>query len=555
MLQTRLISSLDKCFPESSPLSFEPLTRLSALRGETVSFQLVMRDDDPAAPHRRWAAPRLDGDLAAFATLRSVEYIPSLMPVYPSPNRSDDGYLKKEPGLYPDLLAPLGTGYGNGAHIAVCSFQTRALWVTIRLPYDLAAGDHSISVSLHDGAELSRDTLTVHVVPASLPASDLPFTQWFHCDCLAQYYRVPVFSEEHWRIIENFARVAVSAGINTLLTPIFTPPLDTGIGHERLTVQLVGVRRRGGQYSFDYSLLDRWIDMCRRIGIRYYEISHLFTQWGASHAPKIMADDEGEYRRIFGWDTDAAEGEYPRFLRIFLPDFIAHMKAMGEDGKCIFHISDEPNRDNLEQYTRSRAVVADLLEGYTVMDALSNLEFWKNGVVTTPVVAVNHIQPFIDNNVPNLWAYYCCGQDVGVSNRFFAMPGARTRFIGWQLYKYNIAGFLQWGYNFYMNQGSYDEVDPFNDSTAQYFVPSGDAYSVYPAPDGTAWESLRQVQFSEALQDRQAALLCEGLVGRDRVLGALEDTCGDIVFSRCVCDSATALLLREKINCLIEQNI
>ena len=121
--------------------------------------------------------------------------------------------------------------------------------------------------------------------------------------------------------------------------------------------------------------------MCRRIGIRYYEISHLFTQWGASHAPKIMADDEGEYRRIFGWDTDAAEGEYPRFLRIFLPDFIAHMKSMGEDGKCIFHISDEPNRDNLEQYTRSRAVVADLLEGYTVMDALSNFEFWKNGVI------------------------------------------------------------------------------------------------------------------------------------------------------------------------------
>ena len=117
MLQTRLISSLDKCFPESSPLSFEPLTRLSALRGETVSFQLVMRDDDPAAPHRRWAAPRLDGDLAAFATLRSGEYIPSLMPVYPSPSRSDDGYLKKEPGLYPDLLAPLGTGYGNGAHM------------------------------------------------------------------------------------------------------------------------------------------------------------------------------------------------------------------------------------------------------------------------------------------------------------------------------------------------------------------------------------------------------------------------------------------------------
>ncbi len=551
MLETKIISSLDKCFPETPVSGLSALARLTALRGEVVSFQLAMRDDDPAAPHRRWAEVRLDGDLAELAIVRNVEYIPSLMPVYPDPARSDDGYLKKEPGLYPDLLAPVGMM----GRVAVCSFQTRTIWITLRLPEDMAAGDHALSVSLYDGGELSRNTLTLHVIAATLPASDLPFTQWFHCDCLAQHYRVPVFSEEHWRIIENFARTAVSAGINTLLTPIFTPPLDTGIGHERLTVQLVSVRRRGGEYSFDYTLLDRWVDMCRRVGVRYYEISHLFTQWGAAHAPKIMADDEGEYHRIFGWDTDAAVGEYPRFLRAFLPDFISHMKSLGEDHKCIFHISDEPNGDNITQYTASRAVVADLLEGYTVMDALSNIEFWERGVVTTPVVANNHIEPFIERDVPNLWAYYCCGQGVGVSNRFFAMPGARTRFIGWQLYKYRIAGFLQWGYNFYMNQGSYNEVNPFLESTGGYFVPSGDAYSVYPAPDGTAWESLRQVQFYEALQDREAALLGERLVGRERVLGLLEGICGDIVFSRCVCDTATALRLREEINRVIEESL
>lgn len=551
MLQTKIISSLDKCFPETAPDSIRPLARLSALRGEVVSFQLVMRDDGAAAPHRRWAEVRLCGELADLAMVRSVEYIPSLMPVYPDPARSDEGYLKKEPGLYPDLLAPLGMG----GRCAVCSFETRTVWITLRLPEDIAPGDHTLSVKLFDGEELSCNTLTVHVIAATLPTSDLPYTQWFHCDCLASYYRVPVFSEEHWRIIENFARTAVSAGINTLLTPIFTPPLDTAIGHERLTVQLVGVTRHNGEYSFDYSLLDRWVAMCRRVGVRYFEISHLFTQWGAAHAPKIMATDNGEYRRIFGWETDAAVGEYPRFLRRFLPDLIAHMKSLGEDHNCIFHISDEPNADNIAQYTASRAVVADLLEGYTVMDALSDIAFWESGAVTTPVVANNHIKPFIDRNVPNLWTYYCCGQGVGVSNRFLAMPGARTRFIGWQLYKYRIAGFLQWGYNFYMNQGSFDNINPFLESTGQYFVPSGDAYSVYPAPDGTAWESLRQVQFLEALEDRQAALLCESLVGRERVLETLESICGDIVFSRCVCDTKTALRLREAINALIEQNI
>ena len=31
-------------------------------------------------------------------------------------------------------------------------------------------------------------------------------TEWFHADCLASYYRVPVFSKEHWRIIEEFIK-------------------------------------------------------------------------------------------------------------------------------------------------------------------------------------------------------------------------------------------------------------------------------------------------------------------------------------------------------------
>ena len=67
--------------------------------------------------------------------------------------------------------------------------------------------------------------------------------------------------------------------------------------------------------------------MCLDIGVRTFEIAHLFTQWGAYHAPKIMATVDGEYKRIFGWDTDAASDEYIGFLRAFLTALIAEMKA------------------------------------------------------------------------------------------------------------------------------------------------------------------------------------------------------------------------------------
>ena len=84
---------------------------------------------------------------------------------------------------------------------------------------------------------------TLCVGRARLPAQTLLHTEWFHADCLASYYGVAPLSEEHWRILENFIRAAGEEhGINMLLTPVFTPPLDTAVNGERLTVQLVDVR-------------------------------------------------------------------------------------------------------------------------------------------------------------------------------------------------------------------------------------------------------------------------------------------------------------------------
>ncbi|MBP5270216.1 MAG: DUF4091 domain-containing protein, partial [Clostridia bacterium] len=270
------------------------------------------------------------------------------------------------------------------------------------------------------------------------------------------------------------------------------------------------------------------------------------------HAPKVMAATPDGYRKIFGWETDACGKEYVRFLREYLKTLIKHMKKRGDDRRMIFHISDEPNAEQLEQYLAARSSVVDLLEGYTVTDALSNVNFYLSGAVTTPIPSNNHLEPFIkafeEEGREGLWTYYCCGQSVGVSNRFFAMPGARTRFIGCQFYKYKIAGFLQWGYNFYYNQGSYDLINPFFETTGSGFVPSGDAFSVYPGPGGECLESIRIRHFRQALEDLRALRLCESFYGRERTLAELEKICGNIVFSKCVNDSGKMEEARKRID-------
>jgi hypothetical protein len=74
----------------------------------------------------------------------------------------------------------------------------------------------------------------------------LKYTCWFHGDCLANYYHDEVFSEEHWTAMENLIRMAADYGQTMILTPMFTPPLDTAIHYERPTVQLVDVTLTNG---------------------------------------------------------------------------------------------------------------------------------------------------------------------------------------------------------------------------------------------------------------------------------------------------------------------
>ena len=555
MLKTKITSSLENIFLDDNIDKFNEVKRISALRGERVSLQLLYLFDYADYPLGRFTiSPVFEGELAKYIKLYEVRQVPVTKPV--SYTRYDDNFLRTKPGLFPDLLEAVPIG----SDIYATYESLHSLWIEIDIPEDTSiSGDSLLTVKLYDKKEsmlLTENSVTVDVIPAALPEQKLIFTQWFYCDCLASYYGVPVWSKRHWEIIENYARVAVRVGLTALLTPVFTPPLDTAVGGERLTTQLVGIKKTEKGYSFSWRLLDKWIAMCDRVGIKYFEISHLFTQWGATHAPKIMATVDGEYKQIFGWDTDAHGDDYREFIRAFLKALLAHLKKNGNDKRCLFHISDEPTEEQLEDYKKSKSLVADILEDYTIMDALSSYEFFEKGVVKTPIPANDHIKPFIENKVENLWTYYCCGQTLGVSNRLSAMPSYRNRSIGMQMFKYNIVGFLQWGFNFYNSQYSISEVNPFLELSGEKWVPAGDPFSVYPTRDGNATPSLRALVFYNALEDMRAMQLCESLYSHDEVVKAIEDALGyTVVFDKCASSSDEILKMREAINGMIKAKI
>ncbi len=504
MIEAALYNSLSHIYPDAGPDPSGLTAGGNALTGERHSFQVAYRC---SGCFQEGISARTESDLGGAVTLRYVGYIPCDLTV---PAGNEDICEHPAPGLMPDVLRPLPPvlwAYSSG---------WRSLWVTVDTGHpDASPGVHQIDVILSDREETVL-RYELEIFEARLPEQELPVTNWFHSDGICNYYNVEFASDEYWRIAGEFVRTAVRSGINTILTPVFTPPLDTAPGHERLTTQLVGVRvNADGSYGFTFDLLDRYIDMCLDAGARYLEISHLFTQWGCRNAPKIVAlCPEGAEKRIFGWETDGTGPEYTAFLRAFLPALRAFLEGKGVFEKCFFHVSDEPDLSVREQYSGGSSVVKEFIPADRIIDAMSEPEFYREGLIRVPVASLSSIDRFIGEGIESLWGYYCCGQ-IRTSNRLLAAPAYRNRILGCQLFRYDIKGFLQWGFNFYNSHMSLESVDPFSSSTGGGWVPGGDPFVVYPGPGGEVWESTRLLVFAEALCDYRAlsALLDSGRFG------------------------------------------
>lgn len=526
------------------------IDRLSCLKGEEVSYQIVCKmgyNRDAKA----LAKLTIESPLDAYITVREIGNVPSELPAYiEREDAYDDDYITTSPGLFPD---PLFEITDNTVEL-IPNFY-RALWVTVKTSSDMEAGEYPIKITLQNAEKeiYASVQMSLEVINAVLPPQKLIVTQWFHTDCLASYYQVDALSERHWEIIEEFIKTAADNGINMLLTPIFTPPLDTEIGRERPTVQLMDIDFDGETYLFDFSKLKRWIGICKKHGIQYLEMAHLFTQWGAKCTPKIVVNENGDTIKKFGWHVSADSEEYSMFLQQFLPALTAFLEEEGVAQNTYFHVSDEPHEPDKEAYRRARNMVKPLLKGYKIIDAFSDYTLYTEGLSDNPVVGLYKIKPYLENKVTPLWAYYCCTHCSHVSNRFFAMPSARNRIIGLQLYKFDIEGFLQWGYNFYYSQLSRGLINPFLTTDARNAFPSGDPFSVYPG-DGKAIESIRLKVFKEALQDVQALQLLEQYIPKDEIIRMMEQDAGCVLEFDCYPKGAEFILnFREKVNRMIKE--
>lgn len=250
-----LTGSLEKVFWNRMPKVMKEREKISILQGEVPALQLVYRGKSTP---QEWQKTELTCEIRGFPTkarLRDVEPVPSAFPVN---GEGDDNYLSKELGLFPDLLRPK-----RDNRIVPVFCQYRSLWIDFPDTMKVPAGIYPVEIRISS----SEETVTLDFLLEV-------------ADCLVDYYHTEVFSNFHWDVIEQHIKLAGELGINMLLTPVFTPPLDTAAGGERTPVQLVDISLDQGNWRFGFEKLEKWCAICQKHGIKYIEVPHFFTQWG-----------------------------------------------------------------------------------------------------------------------------------------------------------------------------------------------------------------------------------------------------------------------------------
>lgn len=561
---TFLAASDKKIFCDGEPSGFG-FYGASCFKNEPFSFQLAYKSEKHIIPiYTEIIKDSASEHLSVFC----VGQVPVI-------NAASSSVLENskyaKPGIYPDMLLRRKTfhtlsndgfwqpqyfesGEKNLLDATPDSWQT--LWFTFNESGTAPSGDYEIVIRLRSQKTqdiLSENKIKLHIIDRLLPEQKTYYTNWFHYDCLSDTYNTEMWSERHFEIIRSFLSNAALHGMNTLLLPAFTPPLDTPVGKERKTAQLIKISKTGEKYSFDFSLLERFLQLALSCGIKYFEHSHLFTQWGAKHTPKITADINGIQKQIFGWETDAHSPEYSGLLKAYIPKLLSVLEKYNLKNNIIFHISDEPRKGKLfdTYYLPAIKQIKDVVDRQPIGDALIDFDCYKKSGIDIPIVNISGAEDF-SAKCKNFWTYYT-GEtsSLNYTNRLITTPNSYCRILGVQMYYYGITGFLHWGYNYYYNVLSHGLFNPCCNPCG-YSMQPGTSFIVYPSADGSAIPSIREKLMMEAMCDIRALELLEQCTDRRLVINECEKFFEGFSLKMTQRQTEKLFAFRQRINTLIE---
>ncbi len=371
-------------------------------------------------------------------------------------------------------------------------------WITVTIEADAQAGLNTIALILDAEGKETRFSVDLQVFDIDLaPRTGLSVTHWFYSDALLDWYKLDGFEERYWEILTKYLRNLIAHGNDTLYVPLFSPITDG----DRRPSQLLKVSD-----TFDWKSVARYISLARSIGFSKFEWPHLFSQWGASRAIRVYEGQGESGKLLWSDETPAVSDTYRAFLSRFLPEFKSFLDKNSVLEGSYFHVSDEPSgEEDRRNYTASRAMLQELAPWMKTMDAVSEIDYGKDGLTDIPIPQLGTAMDYVNQGI-HCFTYFCCHPRNRYINRLLDTPLHKIRMLGWVLYRHRqyIHGFLHWGYNYWYRSQTRDLIDPFSvtDAGAWPGWAYGDPFVVYPGENGPL-DSIRWEAFAEGLAEYQ----------------------------------------------------
>lgn len=497
-LQFEAVDPLEKVFPESN--YFAPLkAHADVARGEHASFQFVVRANADIKNLKLEVDTPVNGE----STLSDIRtgFVGFVKVGRANPDPSNDSYAPMS-GYFPDPITyeeSRDVKFGN----------TQPIWVSVKIPVDCKTGIYkgtvTINGEIHGNSFSESKPFEIEVFKPVIEMTSLWVTNWFFLDRLHYLNNnepVEKHSDLYWELSRTMAKTLAEYRQNVAMIS----PFD----HTEFTYE-------NGEWGFDFSNFNQMVNMFIEEGvIGRLEGGHFGSRLDGDwlgpfglHVP-VLDDDEKDKELL-----PLSNPKTKEFYTAFLPAFVENIKANGWEKQYVQHIADEPIDENVDSYIEISKFLKSLVPDLLVIEACHTHQLAN--MVDIWVPQMNFLKDGLDfyadrqSKGDEAWYYTCLAPKGEWANRFVELPLIKTRLLHWVNYKYDIPGYLHWGFNFWGSaSGIVTGQDPFDDVSGMIvssgnILPGGDCWITYPGYK-TIYPSIRLEAMRDGIVDYELLL-------------------------------------------------
>ncbi len=463
-----IFSQNEWLFPDSNAADGKKTVSLTLLKKQTGAFQVILTDI-PVGQPVEFSADGFDGVTVTAYREKEVCVNRNANDLHNGPLTTDDWEVasrhavRRAPYRTYDPLLPI-----EGL---VSENPQEAYYVTICPDETAKSGNCEGTVTFGFGGQSVSITVELYIGKKTVPEQTLNVTNWFSYPNMAKHHGLTYNSEEHVAMARKYFALLQEGHNNVFWCPF-----------AGTTAKI-----ENGKTVFDFSEPIKRAKLALEHGAKYIEWSPNINRPNWEDPPFLIWDYVSDRRGPYVLSTRGR-----KIFTAFLTAFNDMLTEMGWRDISIVHISDEPKELCASDFRIICGIARKYLPGIKLIDAIE-IFFLQDALDI--YVPKDHYYQMNRNDFEDLrddrnelW-YYTCNMPGGKwLNRYIDSPLLNSRLIHWGNYRFNLTGYLHWGFN-HVAEGQ----DPFEETSANPGLPAGDTHLVYPYKD----QVLRSLRFMQ----------------------------------------------------------